>query len=126
MRQQDIDYLDKLGDSMEMGDPDIKISPEFYIHNAIVKAQNALVGADDYKTGVLKFVALIQNAEVIAKASGLLPDDFNKRIKEFREEAKKDGLDGTNEYFVALSNKKLELIITKVNESKPQSMNFGI
>ena len=97
---------------------DIKINPDFYIHNALLKAQASLVNPD-MNIGFMQFRILIENIEILARSAKMLPDGYNDILIKFKEEDKE--YNSETEILVKsvkLANKKLELIMNEVFRSK--------
>lgn len=110
------DYENELKDVGELIGTDININPSYYIHNAILKAQQAL-GDEDIKTAIVKFRFYCENIEILAKAGEMLPDDYEEKIKAFMstEEYKKE--EDLVRHF-KLSNYKMQLLLGNVFTSK--------
>ena len=109
-------YEDKIIDIDEVVGTDIKINPDFYIHNALVKAQQVLAD-DNIESGFLKFRILIENIEVLCKAANMVGDDYKKEIEEFVKT--EDYLQEKEKIKMAkLANKKLRLLMERVFSSK--------
>jgi hypothetical protein len=116
-----MDYEDKFEkdiiDIDEIGGTDLKINPEFYIHNAILKAQTALT-KDNTKEGFLQFIVIVEHIEVLTRAANYLPDDYEEKIKDFQDTKEyKDEEEKLNKK-VKLANKKIELLMGEVFNSK--------
>lgn len=118
MTKEDVyDYDTQIEDVDEVIGTDIKINPDYYIHNAIVKAQAALINPD-VKTGFLQFRLLVENVEILCKAARMIPADYDARIDEYKktdEYAKEQAIDIRA---VRLANKKLEILLTEVFTAK--------
>lgn len=110
----------------EIGDVDIKINPDFYIHQAIIKAQNSLL-QPDLKNGFLLFSLFIEHIETIAEASGRLMPEYEDNIKEWKAKVdydKKKAEEKTDQLKslaidYKLANFKLKLVMESVFKSKP-------
>lgn len=76
------DYDQQIEDLDEIQGTDIKINPDFYIHNAVVKAQQALV-SPDLRAGLIQFRMLVENIEILCKAANMIPVDYDTTISEF-------------------------------------------
>jgi len=117
----DVDDLNKyeseIIDTDDIAGADIKINPDFYIHNAIVKAQGALINPN-VQEGFLQFRVLVEHLETLALASNRLPIDYSARVTEFQQDAGYLAEHSTLVKSVLLSNKKLELILKQVFISK--------
>lgn len=110
-------YDEKILDVDEVIGTDIKINPDFYIHNAIVKAQNAL-NSQDFKQGIIQFRLNIENIEILCKAGGMLPDDYNQQIEDYKKSEDYAEEKELNIKNFRLANKKLEILLTNVFSSK--------
>jgi len=94
---------------------DIRINPDFYIHNAIVKAQGCLI-KEDMRSGMVQFRILIEHIESLCKAAGKVAQDYEKKIAEFEASTanEKDSLIRQT----LIANKKLELLMQEAFSSK--------
>lgn len=101
----------------EINTTEIKINPDVYIHNAILKAQSALINPDT-KAGFLQFRVLVENIEVLCRSSTRVPPDYDTKISDYKntDDYKKE----TDSFVksVNLAHKKLELLLTFVFASK--------
>lgn len=97
---------------------DIKINPEFYIHNAILKAQNALV-KDDMQQGMAQYKMLVRHIESIARASKMLiQEEYDKEIESFKKTEEYTAAESELAKTVRLAEKKIELIMGAIFASK--------
>jgi len=125
MQKQQIDYEKETFTDEDIGQTDTKIQPEYYIHHAIVKAQNALV-EDNPQQGFLKFRALIEHLEALANSASLIHDDeildeenektYKQLLDEFRNTQKDEKRPEFKE--VRIANYKFKLICQKAFENK--------
>lgn len=65
----------------DLGDTDIKINPDYYIHSAILKAQASLT-KENVKDGFLQFSMLVEHIEDLCRAANKVPENYEARIKE--------------------------------------------
>lgn len=115
-KKSNYDYEAKIEDVEEIVGTDIKINPDFYIHNAILKAQSALVN-EDVKAGFLQFRILVENIEIMCRAANMMTNEYTEQIDQFV---------GSTEYQeksteikqVSLANKKMELLLKEVFSAK--------
>lgn len=92
---------------------DIKINPDFYIHSAIVRAQQALT-KENLQEGFLQYRILIEHIEVLVKSAKFLPLDYEKQIKEYQASYEYKKEDKGHVRGVKLANFKLNLIMSEV------------
>lgn len=111
------DYEEKIIDIDEVIGTDIKINPDYYIHNAIIKAQQALINPE-VKIGFMQFRILVENVEILAKAANMLPEDYEKEIEAFKATKEYKEETDTTIKSVRLANKKLQYILTEVFSAK--------
>ena len=101
----------------EIGIDDIKINPDFYIHTALLKAQDALI-KDNIKDGFAQYRILIEHIEVLATASSIIEKPYLIEVENYKnsDEYKKI----TDEFLksMSLANKKLYLIMKSVFRHK--------
>lgn len=110
------DVKDNVIDQEEVFGSDIQLKPEFFIHNAIAKAQQSL--ADGGNEGFTKFVHLIHNAESLCHAANMVSDEYDNELDEwFKEKGyNKKQLQLADQ--VAIANKKMELLMREIFENK--------
>lgn len=118
-KQYEDDYNkldDEIIDIDEVVGTDVKINPDYYIHNAILKAQNAL-NKEDVKIGFLQFRMLVEHIEVLCTAAKMIPSGYDDDLKTFRDSDDYKG-DDKSVLEVRLANKKLELLMMGVFANK--------
>jgi len=108
-------FDNKVLDIDEVGATDIKINPDFYIHNALVKAQQSLV-RDDVKAGYAAYRIYVEQVELLCRAANMLPDNYDENIKTFK--LSEEYMQSSDYKMILLANKKLELVMTEVFKSK--------
>lgn len=118
----EIDYDKDILDIDEVSIDETKINPDYYIHNAILKTQQALI-KDDFEKGLLQYLILIDHVEILAKASSRLPTDYEKKVKEYIAEIKAPeslNLTKTTDlpFMIKIAHKKIELILTACFKNK--------
>lgn len=104
---------DKILDIDELSGTDLKINPDFYLHNAIVKAQECLV-KENMKEGFAQFRIMVEHIETLCKAANMLPENYEEQVKNFKVDDEEDSLIKA----VKIGQKKLEILMTEVFESK--------
>lgn len=109
------DYESSTIDVEEVDGADIKITPDFYIHKAILKAQECL-SKDDIKQGYAQYRQFIEHIETLTKASNMTPTDFDNKVTEFIGNLNKD--DSEMVKSVKIANYKLELIMSRIFSQK--------
>lgn len=113
----DTDVDDKVPDVGELGDVDVKINPEFYVHLCLVNAIKAL-NAEDIDSGFLKYNLFIETAEGICKGNNMLCDDYDERVGAFKGSGEYGGADSEVQS-VKLANFKIRLIIESIGSLQP-------
>jgi hypothetical protein len=111
-------YDDEVYDIDDIGGTDIKINPDYYIHHAILKAQGCLI-KDDAQSGFLQFRIMVEHIQVLASSAGLLDEEFDKSLEEFKNKDSYKNEDNKTLKSVMLANEKLRLIMDGVFSSKP-------
>ena len=111
-------YEQEVEDIDEIEGTDVKINPEYYIHNALTKAQEALSSNDNIKERYSKYRILVEHIESLCEAANLKPDDFDVKMKNFTDELKE-----TDEHIkiAKTSNYKLKLLLKNVFSKKVTS-----
>lgn len=110
-------YEDKIENIDEISGTDVKINPDFYIHSALVKAQEALT-SPNIQEGFLKYRVLIEHMEVLCIAAKMLTPDYEKKINEFTISDKYKAESRDEIKSVLLATKKLELMMMEVFSNK--------
>jgi hypothetical protein len=115
------DFTDKILDFDDTTDLDIRIKPQFYIHNAIIKAQNTLmfsVVKSNISEGLIAYTIFIEHIEVLCRASSYISTDYEKDIQDYKntEDYKNTKQDLQ---LAKLSNKKLQLLLTEIFKRSP-------
>lgn len=105
-------------------DTEIKINPSFYVHLALIKAQEALV-KDDVRAGFAQYRSIVEHLEVIARAAKMIRTDYDEEINNFLTQDK-NYLDTPDDYAksMKLANKKLALITKAFFESRTSKVQL--
>ena len=111
-------YDEAILDIDEVPGTDIKINPDYYIHNAILKAQAAL-NNDNLRTGIVYYTLYIDNMESMADAAKMLPEKYKEDVEKFKKEDK-EYLTAPEDYAkeFKLATYKMKLILGKVFAAK--------
>jgi hypothetical protein len=110
-------YDEEVIDNEEIANTDVKINPDFYIHFAIVKCQNALAKNDvktgeDFKMSLNFFFVSVENLESICKACNRVGSDYDNEVKKFEDDFKSEKDELIKRFKIA--NSKFNLILVKV------------
>jgi len=110
-------YDDEIQDIDEIVGTDIKINPDFYIHTAILKAQNCL-SKENVKEGFLQFRVMVEHIQILTEAATILSDDYKKEMNKYKktEEYEKETNDEVR--LTKLANYKLKFLLKEVFSSK--------
>ena len=109
-------YEEEVKDIEDFIGTDIKINPSYYIHNAIVKAQEALKD-NDVQAGIFKFRFFAENIEILSKAAEMLPEDYDEKIRQFKQSDEYNKEEDLVKHF-KLANYKMQLLLSQVFASK--------
>jgi len=110
------EYGDFDNDIESFGDTEIKINPDFYIHNAILKAQNALM-KEPLSESIAYYRHLVEHVEILCKSASMVDTDYNKNIEEFKNSKEVKSMSADKQHH-AIANKKLELLLEYVFSKK--------
>jgi hypothetical protein len=105
--------IEQIGDFVAT---EVNINPSYYIHNAILKAQQAL-NDEDIKNGIFKFRFYAENIEVLAKAAEMLPHNYQQDINKFKRSSDYIEEDSLVQHF-KLANYKMQLLLGQVFSSR--------
>ena len=78
-------YEEHIEDVDEITGTDVKINPDYYIHTAIVNAQQSLK-EPNIKEAYVRFRIWIEHAQDLAEAANMITQDYLDRIKKIDEE----------------------------------------
>lgn len=106
------DYEKQVFNVDEILGTDIKINPDFYIHKAIMMAQQAL-SEKDYT----RYTLHIEDIEILAKAAKLLPDTYKNKVDKFKESDRYKGEDKPTQ-MLRLSDFKKGLLLEQIFDTK--------
>lgn len=118
------DYDKEIIDIDEVEGVDIKINPDYYIHKALLKAQDALT-KDNIKEGFLLYRQFIEHIEILCDAANMLSNEYNEEITKFKnnEDYKKAPEDVKS---MKLANEKLKLLMKEVFTHKASTTPLKI
>lgn len=105
--------------------PDIKISPDYLMMNALIKAQNVLE-TEDIKTATSKFTMFIQHIEIIAKSMKLVPPDYKEKLDAYKNSVEFSSITEDYSKHYNLSNYKLGLLMGEIWKAKPVNMPLKV
>lgn len=108
------DYESEIIDIDDIESPDLKINPDFYMHKALLACQECLLDKD-IKEGFVRYEVVVRHLELLARAAGKLPSDYEEKLKEYKDTKEVQGSDYRQ---VLIHQKKLELILKLVFNSK--------
>lgn len=119
MKQNDKikNYDDEISDIDEIDGVDIKINPDFYIHKALLKAQDALA-KDSLQEGFLQYRQFIEYIEVLCKAADIAGEEYTKALDEYKKTKEYTDIKNDTVKSMKLANKKLYLMMRDVFSAK--------
>jgi hypothetical protein len=119
-KEPSLKFEKDMADVGDMPAPDVKVSPDYFINTALFRSQKVLE-TEDIKNASAKYRIFIELIEVIAKATDLVPDDYESSIEKFKGE--KEYTELTNEYqrHIRISNYKLLLLMREIWGRKPKT-----
>jgi len=102
------DYEKDIIDVDEFTGAEIKVSPSYYLHLALIACQKAMT-AENITESVLAYRMAVGHLESVAKAAKLLDEDYDKKLEEFKqsEDYKKDQKDHAKIFKLASCQYKL-------------------
>lgn len=105
------DYENDIIDVEEVEGLDLKINPSYYIHLSIIGYLNAL---KDGVGGIALARQYVEDMEVISRAAGLLPDNYDEQIALFKQTVEYKENTDESVKSLRLANKKKYLILKEV------------
>jgi len=106
-----------LGDDEGIINTDIKINPDFYIHNALLNAQKTFLNSDA-KQGFLQYWVFIEHIESLCSSAGILGDDYENSLIKFKNTDNFTKEDNELVKNVKLANAKLKYMMGEVFKRK--------
>lgn len=93
---------------------DIRINPEYYIHFALLKAQNCFL-KDNAEIGFSQYLMYIDHIENLCDAAGILSTRYLEKLNTYKESAEfKENKDRDIIKLIKLANKKLNYLLYEV------------
>lgn len=101
-------------------DTNVKINPTFYIHMAIIKAQNILANPGVVEN-INSYYIMVEHLEGLAMSANMLPTHYADEINKKIDELKKDELSKGNTKILMgrIANAKFKLITQEFFKSAP-------
>ncbi len=118
------EYENKTMNISELDGTDIKINPDYYIHKALIKAQEALL-KDNMEQGFIQFRIIVEHIQVLCRSAKLLDSDFNKKVTEFKDTPDYKEEEKALVKSVLVANKKLELLMDMVFQQKVNTASLS-
>lgn len=110
------DYEEAVIDIDEIDGTDIKIKPDYYIHKALLSAQESLK-KDNIKEGWIQYRQFIEYIETLCNAADMLQEDYMTNLENFKKSKEYQQEPSADIKNIKLANKKLYLIMREVFES---------
>lgn len=101
----------------DVPDQDIKINPNFYIHNAIITAQKTLMVSvlkSSVSDGIIAYMVFIEHIEVLARAAKYISQDYFTKVNDFKESKEYTEIERKDIQMAKLANKKLLFLMEEV------------
>jgi hypothetical protein len=104
---------------------DFKIRPDFYIHTAILKAQNAF-NNPDLNSGFIQYILIIDHIETLIIAANKKPDLYEEKLSEFTKTAEYTEEENNIIKKVKLANYKSRLLLNEAFGSRTATASLKI
>lgn len=108
-------------------DPNIKITPNYYIHMALLMAQKTLmisVMKTDIREGLTAYSILIEHIEMICKAAEYIDNTYDNKIKEYRDGEECKDINNESIKLAKISNFKLQILLKEIFRRSPTEFNL--
>lgn len=92
---------------------DIKINPDFYVHNLLIKAQDALMD-ENLSNGMYRYRLLVEQIEILANSARMLGEEYKTELESFKQENKELREKETKKYVFLEASKKMELLTKSI------------
>lgn len=97
---------------------DLKLNPEFFIHMAVLKSQQALL-KDNLKEGLMQYRLLVEQVEIVCRSAGIVDDKgYEENLKKFKEREDYRGERDALVQHALLAGEKLRLLLEFVFSSR--------
>jgi hypothetical protein len=93
-----------------------EVKPEFYIHLAIIKCQQALQNPDTNQ-GVPAYSFYVQHIETLCYAADMLPKNYDEEVKRNAAELANEGYT-TKEFLIKDANYRLKILLAKIFKNR--------
>lgn len=110
------DYDDKIEDVDEVTGTDVKINPDYYIHECLNSLTRCLT-KEDTQSGFLQFRAVAEHLESLARSAGFLDDGYVSAINDFITANDLGKITNVADH-MKVANEKVRLITERVFGSK--------
>lgn len=117
MKKEFINYDDEVLEMDEVAGTDIKINPDYYIHKALIKAQEALAN-DNLKEGFIKYRQFIEHIEVLCNSAAMLDETYYTELQNFKNSNEYQEIGDRIAKSVKLADKKLGLMMSEIFANK--------
>lgn len=101
----------------ELGNNESSINPETWVFSAISKAIDALGGSDNLDVGYMKFVALVNVGEAIARGQGHVGSDYDEKVSSVRRSDDYKNKKSSNAKMLYESTKKIEYLSQEIGKN---------
>lgn len=117
-KEKDLNYDDLIQDVDEVVGTDVKITPDYLIMQAALKAQNCLLNPDA-KQGHNSYIVMVAHVEALCRAANLAPSDYDEQLRDAGKKIEKTS-EGKDDFTrrILLSHKKLEILLAEVFSHK--------
>ena len=102
----------------ELMDTNINVNPDFYIHIAIIKLQNALM-SENLIEGLIKYRLLGEHLETLCRAANMLPENYDEQLSLYKETDEFKNAESNLISHAKIANKKTEIILNMFFKKKP-------
>lgn len=100
----------------EVNTQDVKINPDFYVHNCLVVIQNSLAN-EDLNHGMILFRQNVEYLETMSRAWDRLPEGYDDIIEEYSKSEEYTKIIDRRTKSYVLARKKLGLILKNITDS---------
>lgn len=113
-QKKDLNYDDLIYDVDEVVGTDVKITPDYLIMQAALKAQNCLLNPD-VRSGHNSYIVMVAHAEALCRAAKLAPADYDEQLSAAAKKIEETS-EGKDDFTrrILLSHKKLEILMENV------------
>lgn len=103
---------DKIIDTDEISDFDVKINPSYYIHLALINLNKSF--DEKLEDSFVRYRHVVEHLEILCRSAGFVPESYDADIDNYKKSAEYSEESDKGVKIAMLSRKKLSLMMQNV------------